>query len=249
MRNASWKVVSGRATWRSFSFGSTISVSTAGASSASPASARPARRAPSKPNGRVTTPTVSRPIARAARAITGAAPVPVPPPIPAVMKHIARPLRCSVSCLSDSSADWRPRSGRAPVPRPDVSAGPSCSLPGARLFASACESVFAATNSMLRGKSPSRIMLSIALPPAPPTPTTVISGSPAACAAATCAGVEMGASTTTGSEIDGGCVTSAVDSCETGTRRRAAPARARRESIGRRVDASGSSQQAMPSRV
>ena len=34
-----------------------------------------------------------------------------------------------------------------------------------------------------------------------------------------------------GSEIDGGCVTSAVDSCETGTRRRAAPARARRESM------------------
>ena len=38
------------------------------------------RLRPSKPNGRVTTPTVNAPISLAILATTGAAPVPVPPP-------------------------------------------------------------------------------------------------------------------------------------------------------------------------
>ena len=48
------------------------------------------RRWPSKWNGLVTTPTVRMPRSRAVLAITGAAPVPVPPPMPAVTKHHMR---------------------------------------------------------------------------------------------------------------------------------------------------------------
>ena len=48
---------------------------------------------PSNWNGLVTTPTVRTPSSRAACAMIGAAPVPVPPPMPAVMKHICAPAR------------------------------------------------------------------------------------------------------------------------------------------------------------
>ena len=48
---------------------------------------------PSKSKGLVTTPTVRMPRSRAMRAITGAAPVPVPPPMPAVMKTMCEPSR------------------------------------------------------------------------------------------------------------------------------------------------------------
>ena len=60
-----------------------------------PASACTERRRPSKVNGRVTTPMVSAPSALAISATTGAAPVPVPPPLPAVMKTMSAPLRAS----------------------------------------------------------------------------------------------------------------------------------------------------------
>jgi hypothetical protein len=48
-------------------------------------------------NGLVTTPTVSAPTSRATRASTGAPPVPVPPPIPAVMKIMSEPSRYSLN--------------------------------------------------------------------------------------------------------------------------------------------------------
>ena len=60
-----------------------------------PASAWLARRRPSKVNGRVTTPMVSAPSERAMLATTGAPPVPVPPPSPAVTKTMSAPLRTS----------------------------------------------------------------------------------------------------------------------------------------------------------
>ena len=60
-----------------------------------PVSACAARRRPSKPNGRVTTPMVSAPSARAISATTGAPPVPVPPPSPAVTKTMSAPLSTS----------------------------------------------------------------------------------------------------------------------------------------------------------
>ena len=69
-----------------------MSVSTSSASALMPASAACRRREPSKPNGFVTMPTVSAPSSRATRATTGAAPVPVPPPSPAVMKTMSEPL-------------------------------------------------------------------------------------------------------------------------------------------------------------
>ena len=56
-----------------------------------PGSATRMRRWPSNWNGLVTTPTVRMPCSRAARAMTGAAPVPVPPPMPAVTKTMCEP--------------------------------------------------------------------------------------------------------------------------------------------------------------
>lgn len=53
------------------------------------------RTFPSKEKGLVTTPMVSMPSSRAHSATTGAAPVPVPPPMPAVMKTRSAPLRDS----------------------------------------------------------------------------------------------------------------------------------------------------------
>ena len=57
-----------------------------------PCSAAFIRREPSNPNGLVTMPTVSAPSSRAMRATIGAAPVPVPPPSPAVMNTMSAPL-------------------------------------------------------------------------------------------------------------------------------------------------------------
>ena len=73
-------------------FGTTINVSTSSESAWMPTLAASERLVPSKPNGLVMTPTVSAPISRAMRATTGAAPVPVPPPSPAVMKTMSEPL-------------------------------------------------------------------------------------------------------------------------------------------------------------
>ena len=58
-----------------------------------PCSAMRMRCAPSKWKGLVTTPTVRMPCSRAARAMIGAAPVPVPPPMPAVTKIMCDPDR------------------------------------------------------------------------------------------------------------------------------------------------------------
>ena len=77
------------------SFGMTIRVSTSLRSRSMPASAWAARRLPSKPNGLVTTPMVSAPSERATWATTGAPPVPVPPPSPAVTKTMSAPLSTS----------------------------------------------------------------------------------------------------------------------------------------------------------
>ncbi len=58
-------------------------------------SATSLRRTPSKLNGLVTTPTVSAPRSLAISAMTGAAPDPVPPPMPAVMKIMSASLSAS----------------------------------------------------------------------------------------------------------------------------------------------------------
>ena len=69
----------------------------------------------------MTIPMVRAPISRAISPMMGAAPVPVPPPIPAVMKTRSAPsstLRTS-SWLSEMAC--LPTSGRAPAPSPRVS--------------------------------------------------------------------------------------------------------------------------------
>ena len=90
---------------RSFWFGMVMSVSTCSVSICRPISARRARCLPSKAKGLVTTPTVRAPSSRATWAITGAAPVPVPPPMPAVMKTMSAPWMHSLMRCTSSSAD------------------------------------------------------------------------------------------------------------------------------------------------
>ena len=101
------------------------SVSTFARRASIPSVAKYERFDPSKPNGRVTTPTVKAPSSLAICAITGAAPVPVPPPIPAVMKIISEPSRACDTVSADSSAARLPTSGCAPAPKPRVNFGPS----------------------------------------------------------------------------------------------------------------------------
>ena len=150
----------------------TISVSTSARSRSIPVSAWTARRLPSKPNGRVTTPMVSAPSERATLATTGAPPVPVPPPSPAVTKTMSAPLSTSSISSRWSSAACAPTSGFAPAPSPRVSSLPTSSLTSASLISKACASVLIAMNST--PLSPSSIMRLTALTPPPPIPTTLM---------------------------------------------------------------------------
>ena len=79
------------------SFGITISVSTSFLKASTPVSAWVMRRFPSKLNGFVTTPIVSAPTSFATLATTGAPPVPVPPPSPAVTKTMSEPFKTSLN--------------------------------------------------------------------------------------------------------------------------------------------------------
>lgn len=74
------------------------------------------RLRPSKLNGYVTTPTVRYPASFEIWATTGAAPEPVPPPMPAVIKTISESLRQFAMVSFDSSAACSPRRGFPPVP-------------------------------------------------------------------------------------------------------------------------------------
>ena len=113
-------------------------------------------------------------MSRAARAMTGAAPVPVPPPMPAVMKHMWAPESWSRISSITSSAAAEPTSGCEPAPRPWVTPRPIWITRSALEEVSACASVLATTNS--QPSRPDSIMLLTAFPPAPPTPKTVMRG-------------------------------------------------------------------------
>ena len=113
----SW-VTSSPNTSSNFSFNTTISESTLASSSARPLSALLMRFGPSKSKGLVITPTVKMPISLATRAITGAAPVPVPPPMPAVMNNMCAPAIASRMSSTAISAASRPLSGLLPAPSP-----------------------------------------------------------------------------------------------------------------------------------
>ena len=109
---------------RSLSFGMTISVSTLSFNFSIPDSALVIRVLASNLNGFVTTPTVRIPSSLEIFATTGAAPVPVPPPIPQVTNTISAPLMACVSSSTFSSAAFSPISGWAPAPSPFVSFSP-----------------------------------------------------------------------------------------------------------------------------
>src|SRR5690606_33795205 len=130
------------------------------------------RLGPSKENGVVTTAMASAPSSRATSAMTGALPVPVPPPMPAVMKTRSQPRSASATRSRSSSAAFSPISGLAPAPKPLVRWSPIWMRTSARLVASTCASVLAATNSTpLR---PVSIMRLTALLPPPPSPMTLM---------------------------------------------------------------------------
>ena len=102
-----------------------IKVSTIFCRASTPSSAWRMRFTPSNWKGFVTTPTVKTPSSLAACAIIGAAPVPVPPPIPAVIKHICVPDNSSTICSILSSAAEAPIEALAPAPKPSVTFTPN----------------------------------------------------------------------------------------------------------------------------
>ena len=108
----------------SLSLGITINVSTLAFSLSIPPMALTIRAFASNLKGFVTTPTVRMPISFAILATTGAAPVPVPPPIPQVTNTMSAPLISAVSSSILSSAAFSPISGWAPAPSPLVSFSP-----------------------------------------------------------------------------------------------------------------------------
>ena len=111
----------------SLSLGMMISESTCLPSAAMPSLAMSRRLRPSKLNGLVTTATVRMPSSRAICAMIGAAPVPVPPPMPAVMNTMSAPSSASAMRSLSSIAACAPMAGLAPAPRPLVRPVPSCS--------------------------------------------------------------------------------------------------------------------------
>ena len=95
--------------------------------------------------------------------------------MPAAMKIMWEPDSAARISSAASSAAASPISGSEPAPSPSVRLTPSW-MRSARPWrtASACMSVLATTNLTL--PSPAAIMLLTTLPPAPPTPMTVICG-------------------------------------------------------------------------
>ncbi len=130
------------------SLGMTISVSACFFRFWMPASADWLRREPSKVKGRVTTPMVRALISREICEMMGAAPVPVPPPIPAVTNTMSAPFSTAYSSSADSSAARLPISGLPPAPRPRVDLSPMRTRVGALDRFKACPTVLTAMNSM-----------------------------------------------------------------------------------------------------
>ena len=105
-------------------FGMTKRVSICSVNFSIPASADFSFLQPSKEKGFVTTAMDKMFISLHKRAITGVAPVPVPPPMPAVRIAMLHPLRIDLIASSLSSAEAQPISGLPPAPKPPVSFGP-----------------------------------------------------------------------------------------------------------------------------
>ena len=150
------------------SFGIVISASTASVISLIALSALRFLWAPSKVNGRVTTPTVKIPWSFASLATIGPAPEPVPPPAPRVIKTISAPFKDSLIFSRLSSAAVWPFSGSPPAPNPL----PICTFVSAFEWCNACASVLIAINST--PERPTSFIWFTADPPSPPTPTTLM---------------------------------------------------------------------------
>ncbi|MPM53012.1 hypothetical protein SDC9_99776 [bioreactor metagenome] len=148
-------------------------LSTFFSSSLIPCSALLRNSLPSSRNGSVTTPTVKSPMSLAIFAITGVAPVPVPPPIPAVTNTISVPPSSDFWITSMLSiAAFLPFSGLHPAPRPRVTSLPSWIFSGIGLALKAWLSVLQIKKST--SLIPWRYIWFTALPPPPPTPITLI---------------------------------------------------------------------------
>ena len=167
---ASGKVVDLSTIDISFWLGIAINVSQAFFISAIPSRALFILLGPSKLKGSVTIPTVNTPSSLEICEITGAAPVPVPPPIPAVMNTMSAPsIKAIIASLSASTASL-PTLEFAPAPNPLVKFFPTCILCSDGLLSKSWASVFIAIKST--PCIPDVIILVTAFPPAPPTPTT-----------------------------------------------------------------------------
>mmetsp|Transcript_23573 Transcript_23573/g.51055 ORF Transcript_23573/g.51055 Transcript_23573/m.51055 type:complete len:356 (+) Transcript_23573:726-1793(+) len=129
---------------------------------------------PSNLNGLVTIPMVNAPASLETSATTGAAPLPVPPPMPLVTKHKSVPSTIAAISARDSSAANCPTSGLPPAPKPRVAAVPifNTLAPLALERPNACASVLRAQKSTPETRVSS--MRSTALQPPPPTPTTLM---------------------------------------------------------------------------
>ena len=105
-------------------------------------------------------------------ATTGAVPVPVPPPIPAVINTRSEPLNNSSISSAVSLAHLSATSGNPPAPNPLVIFSPIRSFSSASTRSNACLSVLIAI--VLAPFTPSLLSLVIVFPPAPPHPIMVI---------------------------------------------------------------------------
>ena len=108
----------------SLSFDITINAFTFGFNLSIPMSALAFLSFPSKANGFVTIPIVNIPLFFASAAITGIAPVPVPPPIPAVKNKRSVPFKILSISFMLSLAALSPTSGLAPAPNPFATSFP-----------------------------------------------------------------------------------------------------------------------------
>ena len=158
--------------WSNLSFGIITKASTFSFKQDIPLSALCILFFPSNVNGFVTTATVRIPKSFEIWATIGAAPVPVPPPIPAVTNTISAPLIAFDISSLDSSAAFSPIKGSLPAPSPLVIFSPICILVAALELLSACLSVLTAMKST--SLTPIETILLTALLPAPPTPITFI---------------------------------------------------------------------------
>lgn len=135
--------------------------------------ANSSRRPVSKAKGWMPRPRATAPFARRRRAISGAAPPPVPPARPATTKARSTPARASSSISDAACAAAAARAASPPEPCPPVPLSKSSrSMPSARARVWALVS----TARKRRPSGARSRRRTAALTPAPPTPTIASSG-------------------------------------------------------------------------